>query len=253
MLARLARLAEPLAGLSDWPDRDTLDALLAPARPRSRRGHPIHLVAPHTGGGQRDYERRILEEGALATRQRNWHDLFNVLAWRAFPVSKAALNARHCAARRGEGQVRTPEQDALTLFDESGVIFASADARFTQRLRDFRWCELFIERRGEFRRSVTCVLFGHGLAELALHPFIGLMGKAFLVDMQVPENAGADPAWLAALDARVAGLVDDPSRLASPRELAPLPVLGVPGWWPANEHPAFYEQPDYFRTARRTG
>ena len=30
----------------------------------------------------------------------------------------------------------------------------------------------------------------------------------------------------------------------------PLPVLGVPGWWPANENPGFYDDADVFRPAR---
>ena len=32
---------------------------------------------------------------------------------------------------------------------------------------------------------------------------------------------------------------------------APLPVLGVPGWWPANESPAFYDDATVFRQAAR--
>jgi len=32
--------------------------------------------------------------------------------------------------------------------------------------------------------------------------------------------------------------------------LHPLPLLGVPGWWPANADPAFYDDPAVFRRAR---
>jgi len=35
------------------------------------------------------------------------------------------------------------------------------------------------------------------------------------------------------------------------RELSPLPVLGVPGWWPDNERESFYDDADYFRSGRR--
>jgi len=28
-----------------------------------------------------------------------------------------------------------------------------------------------------------------------------------------------------------------------------LPVLGIPGWWPANEAPSFYDDPAVFRPA----
>ena len=34
------------------------------------------------------------------------------------------------------------------------------------------------------------------------------------------------------------------------RAHTPLPVLGLPGWWPANEAPAFYADPQVFRPAR---
>ena len=36
----------------------------------------------------------------------------------------------------------------------------------------------------------------------------------------------------------------------SAKPFLPLPVLGVPGWWPANENPGFYDDADVFRPAR---
>ena len=53
--------------------------------------------------------------------------------------------------------------------------------------------------------------------------------------------------WVAG-DLRVEKLADKP--------FAHLPVLGVPGWWPANEDPAFYDDAAVFRPAgshRSTG
>jgi hypothetical protein len=40
------------------------------------------------------------------------------------------------------------------------------------------------------------------------------------------------------------------STALTPRALAPLPVLGVPGWWPANEAPGFYDDAAVFRPTR---
>ena len=37
----------------------------------------------------------------------------------------------------------------------------------------------------------------------------------------------------------------------SPRLLLPLPVLGIPGWWPANENPGFYADTAVFRPLSR--
>ncbi|MNV85284.1 hypothetical protein D3C71_1792260 [compost metagenome] len=34
------------------------------------------------------------------------------------------------------------------------------------------------------------------------------------------------------------------------KPFTPLPVLGVPGWWPANEDPQFYADPQVFRPPR---
>ena len=40
---------------------------------------------------------------SVETRPGNRHDLFNALAWLAFPLSKAGLNARHAAQIPLEG------------------------------------------------------------------------------------------------------------------------------------------------------
>ncbi|MEK9775238.1 MAG: DUF3025 domain-containing protein, partial [Quisquiliibacterium sp.] len=32
---------------------------------------------------------------------------------------------------------------------------------------------------------------------------------------------------------------------------APLPVLGIPGWWPVNHDPAFYDDTAVFRAGRQ--
>ena len=34
------------------------------------------------------------------------------------------------------------------------------------------------------------------------------------------------------------------------KPFTPLPVLGVPGWWPANEAPGFYADAQVFRPLR---
>ncbi|PTT87140.1 DUF3025 domain-containing protein, partial [Pelomonas sp. HMWF004] len=36
----------------------------------------------------------------------------------------------------------------------------------------------------------------------------------------------------------------------TPAALPPLPVLGIPGWWPANAEPGFYADAAVFRTKR---
>ena len=41
------------------------------------------------------------------------------------------------------------------------------------------------------------------------------------------------------------------ARFASPRSMAPMPVLGVPGWHPDTENEAFYDLASYFRSKPR--
>jgi hypothetical protein len=187
-------------------------------------------------------------------RARDWHDLFNLLVWLAFPCAKAALNERHyraLLAQQASGAAnRGPQQDALTLFDEGGVVVASADADLLDLVRDFHWRKLFWDCRQRVLARTRFYLFGHALYEKALHPFAGVTGRAVLlrVDLQLLTLPLA--AQLSALDVQLAAYLSDPGRLASPRELAPLPVLGVPGWCAANERADYYDDQNYFRAGR---
>jgi len=57
---------------------------------------------------------------------------------------------------------------------------------------------------------------------------------------------------LTEIDARLAAHIGDPARVLATRELDVVPILGVPGWHPANEESGFYDNTDYFRPARRS-
>lgn len=257
MLAPLAGVAAPLAGLADWPDHARLNSLTpGPAGwPRNARGLPIRFVPPAAPGpDQPCYEERIAASGEVPTRGANWHDLFNAVVWIAFPRSKSALNARHGVARaaRAESSRRSPVEDTLAGFDESGVAVACAEPELEALLRGFRWRELFWESRERVRAGMRFFLFGHGLCEAALSPFIGLTGKGVIVTMEQDFFGAAPAAQLDALDRRLAALIADPGWLLAPRELAPVPLLGVPGWWPANETESFYADTNYFRPGRRS-
>jgi len=53
------------------------------------------------------------------------------------------------------------------------------------------------------------------------------------------------------VDRSIAERLRDPERFLAPQMLSPLPVLGVPGWWPENEREDFYDNERYFRRGRR--
>lgn len=243
---------------ASWPELADLQRLLGQRSPPvlTVSGVPLIVVAQGRKAASLEdrYEARIHLKGALQMRSRNWHDLLNLLVWLAFPRAKAALNARHYAAlaHRRAGENRGPVQDALTLFDEGGVIVASSDGELLTLLRGFRWKELFWDNRERVRERMRFYLFGHALYEKALAPFLGVTGRGILLEVE-PELLRAPLAeQLDPLDARVAAHIAAPRSLSATRELAPVPILGVPGWCAETERKDFYDDAEYFRPGRRT-
>lgn len=251
MFGPLAALA-PYQDAQAWPAVDMLARWAAQRRPGlvSGGGRPLRLVEQHAGDpGAMQYEERIYERGELPVRGCNWHDFFNVLVWLAFPLTKAALNARHHAAIPSDAALskRGAARDALTLLDESGILILSNDPLLLDHIRSFRWKALFCDERHRLEAALRCYVFGHGLFEKALKPYVGLTAHALLLDVaELPRAADLD-----AVDALAAAAVADPARFRETRALAPFPVLGMPGWWPQNEDLAFYDNADYFRPGRR--
>ena len=231
-----------------FPRHDELDALATPAVV-SGGGAPIRFVPPAAAA---QYEVRIFETGEVQTRPDNWHDLFNALVWLAYPKTKAVLNSHHYGeirTHRGE-RLRGTARDVLTLFDEGGIVVASADAELSDLLREFRWKELFWRRRADVLRSMRFLVFGHAIYEKALEPYKGVTAKALIVEA-TPDLLDAPLArQLAELDARAADYFSGPQALASTRTLAPLPILGIPGWEPANAREEYYDDPAQFRPGR---
>ncbi len=231
-----------------FPRHDELNALRTPSVV-SGGGAPIRFVPP-TASAQ--YEVRIFESGEVQTRPDNWHDLFNALVWLAFPATKAVLNRHHCEeirARRGE-RLRGTARDVLTLFDEGGIVVAAADPELPALLREFRWKELFWTRRAEVLRSMRFYVFGHAIYEKALEPYTGVTAKALIVDAAPGLLEAPLARQLAELDARAADYFSGTHALASTRSLSPLPILGIPGWEPANASEEYYDDPSQFRPRR---
>ena len=252
MLASLRAAAAGLCG-ADWPSVAALQDAVDRAGVRTGSGLALRLVLPARSGPDAGaYELRVFDRGELEVREHNWHDLFNVLVWLTFPRAKAALNARHCAVFGNDRQgPRGPVRDALTLFDESGVIVVSADAALLQMIREFQWRPLFWTHRAAVVRDMRFMLFGHALCEKALAPYKGITGRGLLFEIDRGFLELALPAQLAHIDARLAAQIADPRALLRTDQLAPLPVLGVPGWCADNENAAYYDDRNYFRPGRR--
>jgi len=185
------------------------------------------------------YEQFIFDTRRVPTRD-GLHDFFNALCWLHFPQTKRHLNQLQAAqiAQAGVQAVRGPVRDAITVFDENAALLQAPDALW-QALLARDWPRLFIELRPLWAQA-QLVLFGHALLEKLLAPRKAITAHVVRLPAGCGDLAAAD-AWLAR-DLGAARLAEKP--------FAPLPVLGVPGWWPANADPAFYADARVFRPAR---
>lgn len=240
---------------SAWASREELTRVArAGVRPVvNAAGLAIEFCTPGTGErSAARYEQRIAHEGAVEHRDASWHDLFNALVWITFPRAKAALNRRHVAelACQTRGR-RSPVRDALTQFDEDGMVVVSERADLLELLRGFQWRELFWQRRSEVASSMRWFVFGHAQYEKALQPFIGLTAKALTVSVAPGFCAMPCASQLEQVDRLAEQIIATPRGLPSPRAFTPVPVLGIPGWSAQSEHASFYEDRRYFRPGRQ--
>lgn len=202
-------------------------------------GAPVRFVPQGELPAGVAYERFIFETRQVPTRD-GLHDFFNGLIWLHFPQTKRRLNQLQAAQIAADGvqPVRGPVRDAITVFDENAALLQAPDALW-EALTARDWPGLFVELRPLWAQA-RLVLFGHALLEKLVQPRKGITAHVYRVPQSVAP-AGLD-AWLAQdLDAH---------RLAS-KPFTPMPVLGVPGWWPPNEAPQFYADAQVFRPLRR--
>ena len=203
---------------------------------------PVRFVPQSALPEGQAYEHFVFTQGAVPTRD-NLHDFLNGLIWGRFPQAKRRLNALQHAeiARDGVRATRGPVRDAVTLFDESGALLAAPEALW-QALAARRWAELFGPLRPLWGQARLWV-FGHAALEKLVLPYKSITAHVLRAPAAIEKIEAAD-AWLADWASA--------DRLA-PKPFAPLPLLGVPGWWAANAEPAFYDDATVFRPARRPG
>lgn len=180
------------------------------------------------------YESFIARTGTIPTRD-NLHDLLNGLVWLSYPRTKQRLNTLHAQAieLQSPSGSRGALRDTLTVFDENAALLR-APAELIHLLRLREWQALFGVQRVLWQ-SARLRVFGHALLEKLMRP-----RKAITAHVWVVEELE---------DEAIASLLDV-ERLTSKTSL-PLPILGVPGWWTANENPDFYDDVEVFRPARR--
>lgn len=183
------------------------------------------FVAPLAQGAE-TYETFVARTACVPTRD-NLHDFFNGLVWLRFTALKRRLNLLHAAEidRDGVTAARGAARDHLTLFDENGALFVAPET-LLRALQQRDWHELFVAERGQWP-SAQLILVGHALLEKLVQPRKAITAHVWLGDAE-----------------RAPDLLDPASA-----PFAPLPVLGVPGWWPGNEDPSFYADAAVFRPA----
>ena len=199
-------------------------------------GAPVRFVGPEALPEGHAYEAHIFATRTCPTRE-NLHDFFNGLAWLAFPLAKSRLNELQAQeiAKRGVGAARGPVRDAITVFDENGALL-QAPTPLWEALLARDWHRLFVELRPLWSEA-RLVVFGHALLEKLAQPRKDLTAHVWVGNCPLSARVEAD-AWLAGqLQA---------ARLAA-KPFTPLPVLGVPGWWPQNAEVSFYDDPRVFR------
>ena len=205
------------------------------------------------------YEEFISATGKVPTRD-NLHDFFNGLVWHSFPRIKRELNALQAAqiaAAGGVTKARGPARDAATIFDENAALLvvraSSAGRALVDELRAHCWEGALFEKRALFEQRATSGpdaqlwLFGHALMEKLVAPRKAITAHVrvvFAQDDYFLLDAGARRAWI---DATVAQVLRDEG--LSTASFTPLPVLGVPGWWPQQDQ-AFYLDTTVFRPKR---
>jgi len=215
------------------------------------RGQRLAFIAQDDLPPGAAYEAHIASTGCVPTRH-NLHDFFNASVWFAFPRIKAALNTRQSTAidSLGVGPTRGGVRDALTLFDENALLFACADPALSSALRGFDWCTLLVANRAAWDTRCEVRCFGHALLEKLISPYKACTGHTWIVDVPAEYFSWPRASRDAWLDDAVSAALQSAEELTS-RLFAPLPVLGIPGWWSENDAPSFYDDRAVFRAGRR--
>ncbi len=217
------------------------------------------------------YETLIAETGQIPTRD-NLHDLFNAWVWFTFPKTKALLN-RHQAeqiAHHGITGSRGRVRDAITVLDENGAILITCNDNIAQSLKGFDWQHCLVQprhlwddplqhnsqsnRQSDTKSQAEAMLMicGHALLEQLVNPRKPLCSHTFILQVEADFFQLSMEQRRQRVDELLAIEVNNWLQQAevSPRQLSPLPVLGVPYYWAENGDVEFYNDGYVFRSGR---
>lgn len=244
----------------DWPElkdyQQLLDELPQPILTQS--GEVLKIVEQDGKPGHfsEHYAPRIYLTGEIQTRTENWHDFFQFLTWFMFPKTKAVINAIHIPAAQSriakESDLgrRSPIENMLSLFDEGGAVILCSDNSLLDLIREFKWKELFWQRREELQQKLKIITFGHALYEKGLSPYIGMTANCILLNVDDVLLNKSNNEHLNWIDLKLSEIFSEGNIYSKPKDLAPFPLLGLPGWDVNNEYESYYDNVSYFRPGR---
>ena len=241
---------------SEFPQPHDLCGLL-PDDLASHGGSAVRFV-PAEDIPDVSYEDHIYRTGQVSTRSENWHDLFNALVWSQFPHLKSAMNAVHFRQQQKQcGSQRGKLRDALTLMDESGAIVVSHDKTALEAVARHEWDRVFSTGFAESWEDhdtgeLKIFLCGHALLEKFLDPYKAITAKVLLVEVDQSVFALPRHVLLSMLDQSLAEGLLKGRLISAPADLAPLPLMGIPGWWPGHQDATFYADSNVFRPPGKT-
>jgi hypothetical protein len=211
---------------------------------------PVSFVAQSALPTACAYESFIDLYAQVPTRD-NLHDLLNALVWLSFPRIKQQLNALQAAqiAHGGVGKTRGAVRDALTLFDENAAIVVVREGAtgdfLAHALRQHDWQSLFVQQAAAFAEELHVVLFGHALLEKLCMPYKAITAHAWLTRVDASFFTASMAQQCEWIDTQIARELAQQAALST-RCFTPLPVAGVPGWWPQQDA-QFYADKAVFR------
>lgn len=248
-LAHVREVGEAIAHAPDW--RHELNHRASAKPILNHRQLPIHFVPQSELQPNIAYETFISNTGCVPTRD-NLHDFFNALVWLTFPQIKVQLNALQAleierVATEAGATPRGKLRDAATIFDENAALVITLDHDLVHALRAHKWQDVFVRRRSNFMQSWNVLLFGHALMEKLVSPYKAITGHAWVVALDVSFERMSLSEQCELIDVLVAGQLTGGLSTA---DFSPLPVLGVPQWWP-DQGDSFYQDASIFRDKRQ--
>ncbi|HEV2612449.1 MAG TPA: DUF3025 domain-containing protein [Noviherbaspirillum sp.] len=254
-LAPFSPVADIATKSNDW--MRAINGAFASLNICNHRGLPIKLVPQAELPPDCAYETFISNTGSVPTRK-NLHDFFNALMWLSYPKIKVRLNElqaveilRTSTATAGNHHVgkhtRGKLRDAATIFDENASLVIVTDESQVVALQEHQWRQIFIQNRSTFGNTWDVNLLGHALMEKLVVPYKAITAHAYIVRVDHTYFALPQKQRMHFLDNQISQSLSDSLSTA---DFTPLPVLGLPGWWPEQSND-FYDDAAVFRSKRK--